>query len=67
VKIADLSFFDLPGMWQAAANIARVMRDQYPIGYVPENPHSSGKRNSIKVKVTSGNATAWARSGSYAK
>jgi Ca-activated chloride channel family protein len=52
---------------RAATNIGNVIRDQYVIGYVPENPDSSGKWHSIKVKVTTGNATAYARSGFYAK
>jgi Ca-activated chloride channel family protein len=52
---------------QAAANIGRVIRDQYLIGYVPENPDNSGKWHSIKVKVSAPNTTAYARSGFYAK
>lgn len=52
---------------RAAASIAKVIRDQYLIGYVPENADNSGKWHSIKVKVTGLNATAYARSGYYAK
>jgi VWFA-related protein len=52
---------------RAATSIARVIRDQYLIGYVPEKPDNSGKWHSIKVKVTGLNATAYARSGYYAK
>jgi Ca-activated chloride channel family protein len=52
---------------EAATNIGKVIRDQYVIGYVPENADSTGKWHSIKVKVAAGNATAYARSGFYAK
>jgi Ca-activated chloride channel homolog len=52
---------------KAAGDIGRVIRDQYLIGYVPENADNSGKWHSIKVKVTAANAKAYARSGFYAK
>lgn len=52
---------------RAATGIARIIRDQYLIGYVPENADNSGKWHSIKVRVTGANATAYARSGFYAK
>jgi Ca-activated chloride channel family protein len=52
---------------QAAGDIARAIRDQYLIGYVPENAEANGKWHSLKVKLNVGNATAYARSGFYAK
>ena len=52
---------------KAAGDIGRIIRDQYLIGYVPQNADTSGKWHSIKVKVTGANATAYARSGFYAK
>jgi Ca-activated chloride channel family protein len=52
---------------RAATSIAKVIRDQYLIGYVPENTDNSGKWHSIKVRVTGLNATAYARSGFFAK
>jgi Ca-activated chloride channel family protein len=52
---------------KAATDIGRVIRGQYLIGYVPGNADSNGKWHTIKVKVTAPNATAYARSGFYAK
>jgi Ca-activated chloride channel family protein len=52
---------------RAAASIAKVIRDQYLIGYVPENADNSGKWHSIKVRVSGANVTAYARSGFFAK
>ena len=52
---------------RAATRIAMAMRDQYVIGYVPENADNSGKWHSIKVRVTGRDATAYARSGFYAR
>jgi VWFA-related protein len=52
---------------QAAAGIGRAMRDEYLIGFVPENSDASGKWHSIKVDLKAGNAKAYARSGFYAK
>jgi Ca-activated chloride channel family protein len=52
---------------QAAARIGRAMRDQYLIGFVPENADASGKWHSIKVTLKAGNATAYTRSGFYSK
>ncbi len=52
---------------QAAARIGRAMRDQYVIGYVPANTNENGKWHAIKVKLKTGNATAYARSGFYSK
>lgn len=52
---------------QAAARIGRAMRDQYLIGYVPENTEENGKWHAIKVKLKAGDATAYARSGFYSK
>jgi Ca-activated chloride channel homolog len=51
----------------AASRIGRAMRDQYLIGYVPENTGDSGKWHAIKVKLKRGDATAYARSGFYSK
>jgi Ca-activated chloride channel family protein len=52
---------------QAAAGIGRAMRDEYLIGFVPENADASGKWHSIKVNLKAGNAKAYARSGFYSK
>ena len=52
---------------QAATRIGRAMRDQYLIGYVPENTDASGKWHSIKVNLKTNNARAYARSGFYSK
>jgi Ca-activated chloride channel family protein len=52
---------------QAAARIGRAMRDQYVIGYTPENTDASGKWHAIKVNLKGGDAKAYARSGFYAK
>jgi Ca-activated chloride channel homolog len=52
---------------QAAARIGRAMRDQYLIGYVPENTDVSGKWHAIKVRLKTSDATAYARSGFYSK
>lgn len=57
---------------QAAERIARVMRHQYIIGYVPDHSrpaHSddSGKWHSIKVLLHAPDARAYARSGYYSK
>ena len=52
---------------QAAVKIGRAMRDQYLIGYVPENADARGKWHKIKVSLRTGNATAYTRSGFYSK
>jgi Ca-activated chloride channel homolog len=52
---------------QAAARIGRAMRDQYLIGFVPENADASGKWHSLKVTLKAGNATAYTRPGFYSK
>jgi len=52
---------------QAAAAIGRAMRDEYLIGFVPENADAAGKWHSIKVNLKTGNARAYARSGFYSK
>jgi Ca-activated chloride channel homolog len=51
----------------AAARIGRAMRDQYLIGYIPENTNDNGKWHAIKVKLKTGNGTAYARSGFYSR
>jgi Ca-activated chloride channel homolog len=52
---------------RTAAAVGRAMRDQYLIGFVPENADAPGKWHSIKVNLKSGNAKAYARSGFYSK
>ena len=52
---------------RAAARIGRAMRDQYLIGYVPENADNSGKWHAIRVKLKTGGATAYTRSGFYSR
>jgi Ca-activated chloride channel family protein len=52
---------------QAASRIGRAMRDQYLIGYIPENTNDNGKWHAIKVKLKTGDGTAYARSGFYSK
>jgi Ca-activated chloride channel homolog len=52
---------------QSAAGIGRAMRDEYLIGFVPENADASGKWHSIKVNLKAGNARAYARSGFYSR
>jgi Ca-activated chloride channel family protein len=52
---------------KAAADIGRAMRDQYLIGYVPENNGPEGKWHSIKVRLNVSGATAHARTGFYAR
>jgi Ca-activated chloride channel family protein len=52
---------------QAAAGIGRAMRDQYLIGYVPENADASGKWHSIRVNLKADDAKAFARSEFYSK
>jgi Ca-activated chloride channel family protein len=52
---------------KAAAGIGRAMRDEYLIGFVPENADANGKWHSIKVNLKAGNAKAYARSGFYSK
>jgi Ca-activated chloride channel family protein len=52
---------------QAAAKVAKAMRDQYLIGYIPENADSNGKWHAIKVNLKANDAKAYARSGFYAK
>jgi Ca-activated chloride channel family protein len=51
----------------AAARIGRAMRDQYLIGYIPENTSDNGKWHAIKVRLKTGNATAYARSGFFSR
>jgi Ca-activated chloride channel homolog len=52
---------------QAALDVARAVRDQYVIGYVPEHAEANGQWHSIKVKLNLSDAKAYARSGFYAK
>ena len=52
---------------QAASRIGGAMRDQYLIGYIPENINDNGKWHPIKVKLKTGNFTAYSRSGFYSK
>jgi Ca-activated chloride channel family protein len=52
---------------QAALDVARAVRDQYVIGYVPEHAEANGQWHSIKVKLNLANARAYSRSGFYAK
>jgi Ca-activated chloride channel family protein len=52
---------------RAANDIARAVRDQYLIGYVPGESEPNGKWHSIKVKLNVANAQAYARSGFYSK
>jgi Ca-activated chloride channel family protein len=52
---------------QAAARIGRAMRDQYLIGYVPENTEASGKWHALQVRLKTSDGTAYARSGFYSK
>ena len=52
---------------QAASRIGRAMRDQYLIGYIPENINDNGRWHAIKVKLKTGNGTAYSRSGFYSK
>jgi Ca-activated chloride channel family protein len=52
---------------RAAQDIARAIRDQYVIGYVPEHAEANGQWHSIKIKLSLANAKAYARSGFYAK
>jgi Ca-activated chloride channel family protein len=51
----------------AASRMARAIRNQYLIGYVPDRAGDSGKWHSIKVSVKLSDAKAYARSGFYAK
>ena len=52
---------------QAADRMARAIRNQYLIGYVPDRVNNSGKWHSIKVTVKASDAKAYARSGFYAR
>ena len=52
---------------EAAAKVGRAMRDQYLIGYIPQQAGDSGKWHAIKVSLKSGGGTAYARSGFYSK
>jgi Ca-activated chloride channel family protein len=54
---------------RAADRIARIMRDQYLLGYVPGSAPApdSGKWHSIKVAVRVPDTQAYARSGYYSK
>ncbi len=52
---------------QAATAIARVIRSQYLIGYVPESIAPGRKWHRIDVSVNRGGARALARSGFYSK
>lgn len=52
---------------QAAHDVARAIRDQYLIGYVPEHAEANGQWHTIKIKLNVANAKAYARSGFFAK
>jgi hypothetical protein len=54
---------------RAADRIARIMRDQYLLGYVPGGAPNAdtGKWHSIRVAVRVPDTQAYARSGYYAK
>jgi Ca-activated chloride channel family protein len=52
---------------KAAEEIGSAMRDQYLIGYVPETGAPDGKWHSIEVRLNRKGATAYARTGFYAK
>lgn len=52
---------------QAADRMARAIRNQYLIGYVPDRADDTGKWHSIKVSVKLSDAKAYARAGFYAK
>jgi Ca-activated chloride channel family protein len=54
-------------MDEAAQAVARAMRDQYLIGYVPAGVPSNGAWHAIKVALNVSNAKAYARSGFFAK
>ncbi len=54
-------------MNDAAQAVARAMRDQYLIGYVPGGLPSNGAWRAIKVSLNVSNAKAYARSGYFAK
>jgi len=52
----------------AAANKAALaLRNQYVIGYRPQNDSPSGKYHKIRVKVNPPNATVYARNGYYSR
>ena len=52
---------------QAAGDVARAIRDQYLIGYVPEHAEANGQWHTIKIKLKVANAKAYARSGFFAR
>jgi VWFA-related protein len=54
-------------MDDAAQAVARAMRDQYLIGYVPCSAPSNGAWHAVKVSLNVSNAKAYARSGYFAK
>lgn len=51
---------------EVAAKVGRAMRNEYLIGFVPVDP-ADGKWHSVKVLMKSGQATAYARPGFYAR
>ena len=48
---------------QATGTIGQALRNQYLIGYVPQDAHHDGKWHSIQVKLSMKGATAYTRSG----
>ena len=54
-------------MDEAAQSVARAIRDQYLIGYVPGSLPQNGSWHSIKVSLNVSNAKAYARAGFFAK
>lgn len=54
-------------MDDAAQSVARAMRDQYLIGYVPGGAPLNGAWRAIEVSLNVSNAKAYSRSGYFAK
>jgi Ca-activated chloride channel homolog len=51
----------------AAAAVSRAIRNEYTIGYVPQNAARDGKWHSIHVKLSLSGLRVYARSGYYAQ
>jgi Ca-activated chloride channel family protein len=52
---------------QAAATTSRAIRNQYTIGYVPQNASHDGKWHSIRVKLSLQGVKAYTRSGYHSQ